>query len=76
MTSISILCGLGMYCICVEVRLVRDWLSAFCHECLPQDTDTDADGDDEDNANDSNDDQLHRDSCNCRYTHIANTYTH
>ena len=64
MTSISILCGLGVYCICVEVRLVGVWLSAFFPECLSQDADTDADGDNEDNANDSNDDQLHGDACN------------
>ena len=64
MPSISILCGLGVHCVCVEVWLAWVWLSAFCHECLSQDADTDADGDYEDNANDSNDDQFHRNTCN------------
>ena len=64
MTSISILGGLGVHCVRVEVWLHAVWLSTFCHECLSQDADTDADGDYEDNPNDSNDDQLHRDACN------------
>ena len=64
MASISILCGLGVYCICVEVWLHLVWLSTFCHECLSQNANADADGDNKDNANNSNDDQLHRDACN------------